>query len=71
MHKETAISQYIGIRYKKNRQSYSWTAQYGRKHIGAFETEIDAVKAYDAYVYQLYGDNSNLNLKYTDEEKKI
>jgi hypothetical protein len=71
VHKETAISQYIGIRYKKNRQSYSWAAQYGGKHIGAFEIELDAVKAYDAYVYQLYGDNANLNLKYTDEEKEI
>jgi hypothetical protein len=68
---ETSSTQYKGIRYKKNRQSYSWASQYGTKHIGAFDNEIDAAKAYDAYVYQLYGEDAMLNFKYTQEEKEI
>jgi hypothetical protein len=67
---ETSTTQYKGIRHKKNRQSYSWTAQYGGKHIGAFDNEIDAAKAYDAYVYQLYGEEAIMNFEYSSEEKE-
>jgi len=67
---ETSSTQYKGIRYKKNRQSYSWAATYSAKHIGAFDNEIDAAKAYDAYVYQLYGEEAMMNFKYTPEEKE-
>jgi hypothetical protein len=68
---EDTVSQYKGIRYKKNRQSYSWTAQYSHTHIGAFEKEIDAAKTYDAYVYQLYGDEAMMNFTYTPQEKEV
>jgi hypothetical protein len=68
---ETSTTKYKGIRHKKNRQSYSWSAQYGGKHIGAFDNEKDAAKAYDTYVYQLYGEEAMLNFEYTPEEKEI
>lgn len=67
---ETNTSKYVGVRHKKNRQSYSWAATYCKKHLGAFDTEDEAAKAYDTYVYQLFGANANLNLVYSEEEKE-
>jgi hypothetical protein len=62
---------YKGVRIKNNRQSCSWVANYGSKHLGAFKSEKEAVNAYDTYCYQLFGDDAVMNLNYTQEEKEI
>lgn len=73
--KNTA-SKYIGVSIKH----YKWFSQIvkdgKRYHIGVYENEIDAAKAYDVWALYLYGNLANTNTRrlnipvVTDEEKK-
>lgn len=47
--------------YKGRRIHTSFYAKYGRKHLGSFETAIEAAKAYDSYSKQLYGSRAFTN----------
>ena len=70
--KKEKTSQYTGVSKHKNK----WIAhiQYKGKqqHIGMFENEIDAAKAYDAKVQEFYGNSGKINVyDETEMDKKI
>lgn len=56
-------SKYVGVRWKK--QCLKWNAEISvnnrKKHIGYFESEIQAARAYDREAISLYGDFAKLN----------
>jgi hypothetical protein len=58
-----AVSGYKGVRYHK--PSGKWqariTKEYKEKHLGLFETEIEAAKAYDEAAKVLHGGFATLN----------
>jgi hypothetical protein len=63
-------SQFKGVHYSESKQK--WISQIGfekkRKHIGNFNTEIEAAKAYDEVAIDLFGQFAKTNI--TDNVKK-
>ena len=61
--KKTCSSYFKGVYWYKDRQE--WKAQIqtnsGRKHIGYFDSEIDAARAYNTKARELFGEYANLN----------
>lgn len=59
----TATSRYRGVSWNSNNQT--WKAQIGhnsrRIHIGEFDDEIEAAKAYDAKARELFGEWASPN----------
>jgi hypothetical protein len=57
-----ASSKYFGV----SKSGKIWTAQIRnnnkKKHLGRFENEIDAAKAYNKKAIEIYGDKANLNV---------
>lgn len=60
---ENTTSKYIGVHFYKNRNKYvSTLTKAGKKyHLGYFETEKEAAKAYNTKAIELYGEFANLN----------
>lgn len=63
---------YKGVSYYK--RDNTWSAQitktYKKYHIGYFDTEIEAAKAYDKYAKELHGEFAYLNFPETQTTKK-
>jgi hypothetical protein len=59
-HKNSS-SQYSGVTKRKNRWEASMKANGKNIYIGNFSTEIEAAKARDAKVIELFGSNAKLN----------
>lgn len=59
--RKDSTCKYLGVRYMKNRNKY--TAQIQGKHIGIFNTEIEAALAYDNKAKILFKEFANLNFK--------
>jgi hypothetical protein len=60
-------SKYIGVSFspKRSKKFRVQVSNNGKKiHIGSFDTEIDAAKAYDNYAKNRYGENAILNFEY-------
>lgn len=62
-----SISKYVGVSMKGGNRRKKWFAQIagngGHKHLGYFEREDDAAKAYDIEAKNRYGEFANLNFK--------
>jgi len=56
-------SKYKGVHKSKGAKKWGATIQYNKKiyHLGTFENEIDAAKAYDAKAPELFGEFAHLN----------
>ncbi|WP_010243847.1 AP2 domain-containing protein [Acetivibrio cellulolyticus] len=58
-------SKYVGVSF--NRRINRWTAQitynYKMYHLGRFDDEIKAAKAYDKKALELFGEKAKLNFK--------
>lgn len=48
-------STYKGVTYDKKMKHKIWKATFKGKHLGSFETELEAAKCYDAYAIHEYG----------------
>lgn len=59
--RKDSTCKYLGVRYMKDRNKY--TAQIQGKHIGIFNTEIEAALAYDNKAKILFKEFANLNFK--------
>lgn len=59
--RKDSACKYLGVRYMKNRNKY--TAQIQGKHIGIFNTEVEAALAYDDKAKILFKEFANLNFK--------
>lgn len=61
--KKKVTSQYLGVAF--NERTGSWVAgitlNYKRYHIGTFDSEIDAARAYDCKALELYGEEAKVN----------
>jgi hypothetical protein len=59
--KKGSSSAYLGVCW----DSYAkkWKAQIGTKHIGHFDCEIEAAKAFDKHARQKYGAFANPNFQ--------
>ena len=59
------IGKYKGIFYYKatNKFSAQIMIKYNKIHLGYFNTEIEAAKAYDKKAIELFGEFANLNFK--------
>jgi group I intron endonuclease len=57
-------SSYIGVSYRKDCKKWAADIGFERKriHIGVFETENDAARAYNIKALELYGENAILNI---------
>lgn len=57
-------SEYKGVSYHVGKKKwYSALYHEGKmKHIGSFETELEAAKAYDKYAYETLGDKAHVNI---------
>lgn len=56
-------SKYSGVTKHGNRWQASVKRDGLRTHLGTFDTDVEAAKAYDAAARQLFGEYANLNFK--------
>jgi len=62
--KSSGVSQYLGVSYNhKGRIKANIKGNGKIIHLGTFETEIEAAKAYDNKARELHGEFANLNFK--------
>lgn len=61
--KRGKTSSYRGVTWKKANRKWCAQIRYNRKemHIGLFESETDAARAYDARAREIYGDHAGVN----------
>lgn len=61
--KANTSSQYIGVSFFKRDKKWRATISYNHKkyHLGSFDNEEDAAKAYNEKANELYGESANLN----------
>jgi hypothetical protein len=62
--KKNASSKYFGVSLIKKTEKWKAQISYNgkNKHIGNFEEEIDAAKAYNKEAIEFYKENANLNI---------
>lgn len=63
--KAGTVSQYKGVTFEVGK----WRAKLADHHLGRFETEMDAGKAYDVAAFQLFGEHAAHNKLLTVNEK--
>lgn len=58
-------SEYKGVSYHIGKNKWYAALYYKGKmlHIGVYETELEAAKAYDRYAYEVLGDKAHINLQ--------
>lgn len=54
---------YKGVNFRPNRVSKKYRARVQQKHIGWFETAIEAAKAYDEKALEIFGEYAKLNFE--------
>lgn len=68
---KNASSQYKGVKKHKNKWVARITVDYKEKHIGVFNTEEDAAKAYDYYALQKFGKSAIINFPEFDYSQYV
>lgn len=56
---ENSTSEYVGVSWHKH--ASKWRAMIKSKHLGYFDTQEDAAKAYDKAAKEIHGEFANLN----------
>ena len=64
--RKNGTSKYKGVYWAGDRNKWRACGSYAKgnpKHLGSFDNEIDAAKAYDSFMIENYGKNARLNFE--------
>jgi group I intron endonuclease len=71
-HNVSKTSKYVGVSFIKTSKKWAAHIMYNRKayHLGTFEKEEDAARAYNKKALEFFGDNARLNIIEEDDNNE-